>query len=143
MNNKPDWLIEREVTLDGQTITYSYDEEGDIMEIFFRRGGGVGVDLTDNIVLRYDQETEEALSLILISFSKLIQPTKFGPPSFRLTALSELPPDMQQSVLDILNSFPVNRFLRVSGLFLSPGGELQPITYLEKPGSLPLDKVHA
>lgn len=34
MKNKPDWLIEREVTLEGQTITYSYDEEGDIMEIF-------------------------------------------------------------------------------------------------------------
>lgn len=143
MNNKPDWLIEREVTLEGQAITYSYDEKGDIMEIFFRRGGGVGVDLTDNIVLRYDRESGEALSLILISFSKLIQPTKFGPPSFRLTALSELPPDMQQTVLDILNSFPVNRFLRVSGLFLSPGGELQPITYLEKPSDLPLDKVHA
>lgn len=143
MNNKPDWLIEREVTLEDQTITYSYDEEGDIMEIFFRTGGGVGVDLTDNIVLRYDRESEQALSLILTSFSRLIQPTKFGPPSFRLTALSELPSDMQQTVLAILNSFPVNCFLKVSGLFLSPGGELQPITYLEKPGSLPLDKMHA
>ncbi len=143
MTNKPDWLIERKVTLEGRTITYSYDEEGDILEIFFRRGGGVGIDLTDNIVLRYDRESGEALSLILISFSKLIQPTKFGPPSFRLTALSELPPDMQQTILDILNSFPVNRFLKVSGLFLSPGGELQPITYLEKPSDLLLDKVHA
>jgi YD repeat-containing protein len=143
MNNKPDWLIEHEITLEGQKITYSYDKEGDILEIFFRKGGGVGIDLTDNIVLRYDHESEEALSLILISFSHLIQPTKFGPPSFRLTALRELPADMQQTVLGILSSFPVNRFLKVSGLLSFPDGELQPITYLEQPNGFLLDKIPA
>ncbi len=123
MSHKPDWLIEREITLEGQTITYSYDQEGDILEIFFQKGGGVGIDLTNNIVLRYNRDRGEALSLILTNFSNLIQPTKFGPPSFRLTALSELPPKMQQTILGILDSFPVNRFLKVSGLRLSPGDE--------------------
>ena len=143
MTKKPNWLIERKITLEGRTITYSYDKEGDILEIFFQKGGGLGVDLTENIVLRYSQESEEPLSLILTNFLRLIRPTRFGPPSFHLTALSKLPSDVQQTVLEILNSFPVNRFLKVSGLFLTPGGELQPITYLEQPTGLSLDKVLA
>jgi len=143
MNKKPEWLIEREITIEGHPVTYSYDKEGDILEIFFQMGGGVGIDLTENIVLRYNRENEEAVSLILTNFSALIRPTKFGPPSFRLTALGDLPPDMQQTILGVLNSFPVNRFLKISGLLLSPGGELQPITYLEQPNALPLDKIPA
>jgi hypothetical protein len=144
MTDKPDWLVEREITLKGHPITYSYDKAGDILEIFFQKGrGGLGVDLTENIVLRYDRESQEPLSLILIGFSRLIRPTVFGPPSFRLTALAELPPDMQQVILHILNSFPVNQFVKVSGLQLSPGGELQPITYLEQPTGLSLEKVLA
>jgi hypothetical protein len=143
MADKPDWLIEREVTINGQTITCSYDKEGDILEIIFQKGGGLGVDLTENIILRYNQERQEPLSLILTSYSHLIQPTPFGPPSFHLATVSELPPDMQQTVLQILNDFPVNHFLKLSGLRLLPGGELQPITYLEQPAELPLDKVLA
>ncbi len=139
MSNKPNWLIEHQITIHGQTITYSYDKEGDVLEVIFQKGGGLGVDLTENIVLRYNQERQEPLSLILTSFSRLTSPTPFGPPSFHLAILSELPPDMQQIVLHILNTFPVNRFLKVSGLRLSPSGELQPITYLEQPVELPLD----
>jgi hypothetical protein len=53
MKHKPEWLIEREVVLEGQTVTYSYDKEGDILEIFFQQGqGGLGIDLNENIVLR-------------------------------------------------------------------------------------------
>jgi hypothetical protein len=139
----PHWLIQREVILEGQTITYSYDKEGDILEIIFRGGGGMGVDLTENIVLRFDRASGEALSLMLISFSKLIQPTKFGPSSFPLTALDELPPAMQQTVLNILHAYPVNRFLTVSGLFLAPGGHLLPIASLLQPDNLALDLVPA
>jgi hypothetical protein len=87
MNNKPDWLIEGEMTLNGHPITYNYDKEGDVLEIIFQKGGGLGIDLTENIVLRYNQEHQEPLSLIVTSFSRLTQPTPFGPPSFHLTAL--------------------------------------------------------
>jgi hypothetical protein len=141
MSNKPDWLIEREVTINNQTIIYSYDKDGDVLEIIFQKGGGLGVDLTENIVLRYDQGRQEPLSLIFTSFSRLIQPTPFGPPSFHLALLTKLPPDMRQLVLKIMNSFPVNHFLKVSGLRLSPSGELQPITYLEQPAELLVDQV--
>lgn len=143
MNKRPDWLIEHKAVLDGQPITYSYDKEGDILEIIFQRGGGTGVDLTDNIVLRFDRNRGQALSLILISFSKLIQPTKFGPSSFPLTALDELPPAMQQVVLKILQSFPVNHFMKIMGLYGAHAGELHPITYLEQPADLPHDLIPA
>ncbi|NJN96123.1 MAG: DUF2283 domain-containing protein [Anaerolineales bacterium] len=144
MTNNLDWLIEREISLEGQTILYSYDKEGDILEIVFQTGqGGIGVDLTENITLRYNRNSREPLSLLLSGFSHLIRPTQFGPPSFQLTALAELPAEMQQVVLRILNSFPVNRFLKLSGLRLVPGGELQPITYLTQPDELALDKVLA
>jgi len=141
MNKTDHWLIEREVVLEGQTVIYSYDKESDILEIIFQKGGGVGIDLTDNIVLRFNRNSGTALSLILTSFSKLIQPTKFGLSSFPLTALDELPPVMQQTVLNILHSFPVNRFLKVSGLFLTPGGDLQPITYFTQPNDLLFEMV--
>ena len=143
MSEQPAWLIEREIIIDGQPIIYSYDKEGDVLEIIFQKGGGVGVDLTDHIVLRYNQQRQEPLSLILTSFSLLSQSTPFGPPSFQLTALSELPAEMQQVILPMLNSFPVNRFLKLSGLRLSPGGELPPITYLEQPEAGLLDSVVA
>ena len=96
----------------------------------------MGVDLTENIVLRYDRQTQEPLSLILIGFARLIQPTPFGPPSFRLTELTKLPSDMQEVVLDMLHAAPINHFLKVSGLLLAPGQQLQPITYLEQPTKL-------
>jgi len=130
MSSKPDWLIEREVTINNHTITYSYDQEGDVLEIIFQKGGGLGIDLTENIVLRYNRDRQEPLSLIFTGYSRLTQSTPFGPPSFHLAALNQLPPEMKQTVWQILNNFPVNHFLKVSGLRLSPSGELQPITYL-------------
>ena len=141
MSNKPDWLIEREITINGQAITYSYDKEGDVLEIIFQKGGGLGVDLTEHIVLRYNQEHQQPLSLILTSYSHLTQSTPFGPPSFHLTALDELPPDRQQPILQMLNNFPLNRFLKISGLRLSSGGGLQPITYFEQPAEFSFDTV--
>jgi YD repeat-containing protein len=143
-NHRPDWLVEREITLGGQTVTLNYDREGDILEIFFQKGrGGVGVDLTENIVLRYNRDSQEPLSLILVGFSRLMQPTQFGPPSFQLTELANLPPEMQEVVLKMLHLPPVNHFLKVSGLLLAPGVQLQPITYLEQPTGLPLVKILA
>lgn len=119
--------------IEGQIIIYSYDKEGDVLEIIFQRGGGSGVDLTENIVLRYNQERAEPLSLILTNPARVIEPTPFGPPSFPLTALTELPYGMQRTILHLLNSFPVNRFLKVSGLRLSPGDELHYPPKLHKP----------
>lgn len=127
-----EWLIEKSVTVDGQTVLYSYDKEADLLEVVFQKGGGIGVDLTDNIVLRYNQDSLHPLSLIFTDVAILKRPTEFGPPSFQLTHLTRLPPSIQQTVLQILQTSPVNQFLQLSGLFQS-GTTLQPITYLNQP----------
>jgi len=143
MTKKPDWLVEYEVDLDGRTVTYSYDKEGDVLEQFFSSGGGFGVDLADNVVLRYNRDSETALSLILTNFSYLIRPTKFGPLSFHMTALNKLPEDMKHTVLNIITSFPVNRFLKMSGLLQPTYDDPQPITFLEQPKDFLLDRIPA
>lgn len=138
MKEKPDWLVESEETLeDGQTVLYHYDKEGDVLEIFFQRGGGCGIDLTDEIVLRYDVETGNPLSLIFLCFSALMQSAEFGPPSFRLK-LEEMPDDVRQMVLKIITTRPVNHFLKV--LTYSPPRAKRPvpITYVERLPALTL-----
>jgi hypothetical protein len=138
MKEKPDWLVEYEETLDdGQTVVYQYDKEGDILEVFFQRGGGCGVELTDEIVLRYNVKTGKPLSLIFLCFSALMQSAEFGPPNFRLK-LEEMPNDVRQTVLEIITTPPVNRFLKV--LTYSPPRAKRPvpITYVERLPALAL-----
>ncbi len=133
MKEKPAWLIEYEDKLeDGRIVTYNYDREGDILEIFFRKGGGCGVELADGIVLRYDVETGEPLSLIFLCFSTMMQPTELGPMSFPLTGLDDLPPEMRETVQRIITSPPVSHFLKVSALWRAPDQRLEPITYVEE-----------
>lgn len=138
MKEKPDWLVEYEESLDdGQTVLYHYDREGDILEIFFQKGGGCGVELTDEIVLRYDIKTGKPLSLIFLCFSALMQSTELGPLSFRLK-LEEMPDDVRQTVLKIITTRPVSYFLKV--LTYSPPRAKRPvpITYVEKLPTLAL-----
>ena len=138
MKDKPDWLVEYEETLeDGQRVLYHYDKEGDILEIFFQRGGGCGIDLTDEIVLRYDLKTGNPLSLIFLCFSALMQSAEFGPLSFRLK-LEEMPDDMRQTVLKIITTPPVNRFLKVLTYSPRPARRPVPIAYIEELPALAL-----
>jgi len=129
---KPDWLIETQPYLDdGQVVQIEYDREGDILEILFAKGAGCGIELTDEMVLRYDPTTNRPLSLILVSFSHLIQPTEYGPESFRLTGVERLPSKRRDIVMRILTSAPVNRYLRISALSLPPEKRVVPITALQ------------
>ncbi len=141
MHTKPAWLVEHDVSLDdGRTVTYSYDKEGDILEIFFERGPATcAVDITDSITLRFRLEESRAMSLILNNFTYLAQPTEWGPRSFRLK-VDELPDELRQKVMYIITAPPVNHFLKVSALFLSPAQELWPIAYLEKPRTITVVK---
>ncbi len=52
---------------DGTPVRLVYDQEADILEIFFGENEvATGVDLTDHIILRLNQQTKRAISLILI-----------------------------------------------------------------------------
>lgn len=134
-------LYKTDITLDnGQTVHFMYDRDSDDLEIVFERGrANCVVELSNNIVLRFDKEKEKALSLIVISFSVLAQPTEMGPKNFPLSGLDDLPEDLRQIVVKIITTLPVNQFLRVSSFYSSPAlaqATPTPIIYLERHPSL-------
>lgn len=133
-SSTPDWLFVVQEQLDtGQSVEIEYDREGDTLEIIFAKGAGRGLGLSDEIILRYDVQTGLPLSLILLSFSKLMQPTEFGPESFLLSGLKRLSAAERERVMQILTSSPVNRYLRVSALSLPPRiKQFSPIVYLRQ-----------
>ena len=123
---------------DGTPVRLMYDQEADILEIFFGTNEpATGVDLTDHIVLRLNQETKRAVSLMLIDFSILTEKTEYGPRSYPLDHLNELPDALREIVLQLVTSAPVNQFLKVSHFQASPT-ERVPLTYVETPPAMPV-----
>ncbi len=54
----------------GETIHLIYDENADILEVFFGENEpATGVELTDHILLRLNRETGRTVSLTLFHFS--------------------------------------------------------------------------
>ena len=122
----------------GQPVHYCYDEEGDILEIIFRKGKATcAVELTESIILRFDLEKEEPLSLSLISYSRLAQPTEVGPRSFRLE-LDSMADEVRRKVVRIVTASPVNQFLKVSSYTRPLARRSEPITYVERLPALAL-----
>ena len=134
MQTIPDWLfVVQEQLDDGRNVRIEYDREGDMLEIFFAEGAGRGLELADEIVLRYDVQTGLPLSLIFLSFSQLMKPTEYGPESFQLHGIKRLPSSEREKVMHILTSAPVNRYLRLSALSLTPRAkQLAPIVYVRQ-----------
>ena len=121
---------------DGHTIHFMYDQDSDDLEIVFERGrANCTVELTEHIILRLDRERKIALSLILVGFSSLTQPTEVGPRSFPMASLDHLSADLRQTVFKIITPPPVNRFLKVSCFTPTPAERI-PITYVERPVAL-------
>ena len=117
---------------DGQPVHYCYDEEGDILEVIFRKGKATcAVELTESIILRFDLEKEEPLSLSFISYSRLAQPTEVGPRSFRLE-LDNMADEVRRKVVRIITSSPVDQFLKVSSYTRPRARSSEPITYVER-----------
>lgn len=125
-------LYKTEITAnDGTPVRLVYDQEADILDLFFGENEpATGVELTDHIVLRLNKRTKRAVSLMLDDFSILTERTEYGPRSFPLNKLDELPEDLRELVLQLLTAMPVSQFLKVSQLQLSPT-ERVPLTYVE------------
>jgi len=114
-----------------QEPTLSYDVEGDIMYVVFRPGEqAMNVHLTEHILLRLQPQTKTAVGLMLLDFSALMQPTEAGPRSFPFTELNQLPGDLKETVLELLTSPPVSRFLTTS-LYVPKTGDPIPLVHLE------------
>ena len=125
-------LYKTEITAkDGTPVHLVYDQEADILEIFFGENEpATGVDLTDYIILRLNKKTKRAISLMLLHFSILTERTEYGPRSYPLDRLDELPEDLRELVLQLVTSMPVSQFLKMSHFQASPM-ERVPLTYVE------------
>jgi uncharacterized protein YuzE len=98
-----------------ETTKIKYDEISDTLTIVFESGKlSIGIELTNNILLRIDSQTRQAVSLNFFDYSILFQTTDLGSRSFPLTELSSLSKDLQDTTLQILRSKPVCDFLQLS-----------------------------
>ncbi len=119
------------VKVNGETIRLVYDAEGDILDVFFGvNEPATGIELTDHILLRFNQTTKRAVSLTLLHFSILTEQTEYGPRSYPLNVLKKLPEDLRENIFHVLTTTPVNAFLKLSHFQVSPTRHV-PLTYVE------------
>ena len=115
----------------GETIRLVYDESSDMLDIFFGENEpATGVELTDHILLRLNPKTGRVMSLTLLHFSILTEQTEYGPRSYPLDKLFELPENLREFVVRALKTEPVNQFLKLSHFQESPAKRV-PFTYVE------------
>jgi len=119
------------ITEDGEVVRLVYDEGGDMLDIFFGENEpATGVELTDHILLRLNQRTGRAVSLTILHFSILAERTEYGPRSYPLNHLKELPEDLREFVIRAVKTAPVNQFLKLS-YFQASQTKRVPFTYIE------------
>ncbi|MBD2169502.1 DUF2283 domain-containing protein [Calothrix membranacea FACHB-236] len=110
-----------------------YDEASDTLTVCFEPGSpATGIELTDHILLRINQQECKAVSITFLEYSVLAQKTEMGTRSFPLTGLSEISSDLKEKVLNILLTPPVSDVLQLSAYTVSlvetiPIVSLQPI----------------
>ena len=119
------------VAQDGTAVRFVYDQQADILELFFGANEpATGVELTDHILLRFNRGTRRAVSLTLLHFSILTERTEYGPRSYPLDKLLAVPDDLREQALQLITSMPVSQFLRLSYFQASPTERI-PFTYVE------------
>lgn len=110
---------------------FKYDEVGDTLYITFVPGKkATGLALNDQLLLRVDKLTRQAVGVTIFDYSYLAQPTEMGVRSLPLTGLAELSDELRELALEILRKPPVNEILLISTY--SPSvTEMIPITLLQ------------
>ena len=91
-----------------------YDAEGDILTVTFSEAGEqkhTGVQLSDNIILYFDPETEQPLELILSSYQATIRASVHTP--IQLDRLQKMPARWQEIVMSLLQRAPLNGFIEL------------------------------
>lgn len=120
----------------GKTVWYEYDRNSDLLEIVFRTADATcAVELTESIVLRFDWNTNEPLSLSFISMSKLLQPVQDGDVFFQLLT-EEWPIEAQTKVWSMLRQPPLNEFLKLSNYIPAHSYEMIPMTSIKQAPAL-------
>lgn len=97
-----------------------YDEASDTLTVCFEPGSkATGIELTDHILLRINQQQRSCVSIVFFEYSVLTQKTDMGTRSFPLTSLSQVSSDLREMVFDILLAPPVSDFLKLSAYTVS------------------------
>lgn len=93
---------------------FSYDKLGDTLYIAFSPGEkAIGIELTDDILLRIHPTEHRAIGMTFFGVSYLAEPTAHGYRSFTCTGLDRLSEQRKAAVLHILQTAPVNRFIQL------------------------------
>ena len=101
--------------IDGTPIRLVYDQDGDILDIFFGDNeSAAGIELTEHIMLRLSRGAQRAVSLMINNFSILAEQTEYGPRSYPLNKLKNLPDDLRDLVFRLVSSPPINQFVTLS-----------------------------
>jgi uncharacterized protein YuzE len=101
-------------------LNVKYDEASDTLTVCFEPGSkATGIELTDHILLRINQQQGKAVSIVFFEYSVLAQKTEMGSRSFPLTGLSQISNDLREMVFEILLSNPVSDFLHLSAYTVS------------------------
>ncbi|WP_089945250.1 DUF2283 domain-containing protein [Candidatus Entotheonella palauensis] len=88
----------------------TYDPEGDILYITFGQSTpATGYQLSDQILLRLDPQTQQAAGLTLLNFSIHLQTNR----DILLPGLDE-EPETKAHLLHLLRTAPVNHFLQLT-----------------------------
>ena len=91
-----------------------YDTEGDILSVTFTESEGqphTGVELTDNIVLYYNPQTQQPLKLIVVSYQAMVRASGRAP--LALDTLAHAPTSVQSTVMTLLRSAPLTAFFQI------------------------------
>lgn len=116
-----------------QTAWLEYDQDCDLLELFFQSAEATcAIELTESIILRFDWDSGEPLSLSFISISKLVQPSKFGPVHFQLLN-EEWPDEVQDKVWNMLQRGPLNEVLTLSSYVPAHSRQIIPMAAIKQP----------
>ncbi|MEM7531183.1 MAG: DUF2283 domain-containing protein [Chloroflexota bacterium] len=112
-----------------QTVHYQYDQEADFLEIFFQREeeASAAIELTDNIILRFDWDTSTPLSLGFISFSKLLESADYEEKHFALL-VDEWPDEVSGKVWHMLRKSPLVEVLKLGSYIPPNANTVMPMT---------------
>jgi uncharacterized protein YuzE len=92
-------------------LHFSYDQEADVLYIAFDKGRKASsVSLNDNLVLRFDAQTGEAVGLTVLDFARLMQETR----ALALSRLDEFPPELKKVVWQALTHPPLSHYLHIT-----------------------------
>ncbi len=97
-----------------------YDEASDTLTVCFQPGSkATGVELTDHILLRVNQQQRSCVSIVFFEYSVLAQKTEMGTRSFPISGLSQISNDLREMIFEILLTSPVSDFLQLSAYTVS------------------------